>query len=172
MSVHEVDVTLSSHTIYEGSGSPGADIRVAQAAIEAFKLALKELGEPVPENGYRVILSVEGLELEVRQGPTTTVTNYGTPAPVEEIATFLDEGHPDDLDSIVLPADGVAFTAEELDALRVGYRVYDHTGDRWQKRAAGDWVFVSSLGRESSALTMAAEELADVWGPLTREAPE
>lgn len=148
------------------------DPREAEAIIAAFLTALDELDVEVPANSYRSLVTRSGLQIEVFDDAGPTVTHYGTPAPVEEIATFLVEGHPDDLDSIVLPADGVAFTAEELDALRVGYRVYDRTGDRWQKRAAGDWAFVSSLGREPSALTMAAEELADVWGPLTREAPE
>lgn len=87
MSVHENDQTVSHITIL---GDPTlASVSVAESAVAAFKLALKELGELVPANDVRAVLTTSGLRLEVTAAPTTTVEHYGTPAPVEDIAEFI-----------------------------------------------------------------------------------
>ncbi|WP_036959331.1 hypothetical protein, partial [Promicromonospora kroppenstedtii] len=65
-----------------------------QAAIYAFKTALRELGEPVPANDVRAVLTTLGPPPGGHRAPTTTVEHYGTPAPVEEIAEFIGDEKP------------------------------------------------------------------------------
>lgn len=87
MSLHENDQTVSYIPL---SGDPTiGSVRVAEEAVKAFKTALRELGEPVPANDVRAVLTTSGLRLEVTAAPATTTEHYGTPAPVEEIAEFI-----------------------------------------------------------------------------------
>lgn len=87
MSVHENDQTVS--VVHLIADPTLASVSAAESAVAAFKLALKELGERVPANDVRAVLTTSGLRLEVTAAPTTTVEHYGTPAPVEEIAEFI-----------------------------------------------------------------------------------
>jgi hypothetical protein len=87
VSLHENDQTVSYIPL---SGDPTiGSARVAEEAVKAFKTALRELGECVPANDVRAVLTTSGLRLEVTAAPATTTEHYGTPAPVEEIAEFI-----------------------------------------------------------------------------------
>src|SRR5690606_35064673 len=92
VSVHENDQTVS-HIPLSGDPTVGS-VRVAEEAVKALKTALRELGEPVPANDVRAVLTTSGLRLEVTAAPSTTVEHYGTPAPVDEVAEFLGEKEP------------------------------------------------------------------------------
>lgn len=144
--------------------------REAEQVIAAFLIALSELTDEAPANSYRAVATRSGLQIEVFDD-APGVRTYGTPAPVEEVVAFLGEAEAA-RSRIALPADGEAFTAEELDTLRGGYRIYDHAGDRWEKRTQGDWAYVRPASDSpSDSLVYSSSVLADTWGPLTREAP-
>jgi hypothetical protein len=87
VSVHENDQTVSHITVL--ADPTLASVTAAESAVAAFKLALRELGEPVPANAVRAVLTTSGLRLEVTAAAVATREHYGTPAPVEEIAEFI-----------------------------------------------------------------------------------
>lgn len=157
MSVHENDKTVS---IVPLVGNPDlATVAAADSAIAAFRLALKELGEPVPANDVRAVLTTSGLRLEVTAAPTTTVEHYGTPAPVAEIAEFIgDEPTAEATHELSVGA---------LDRLPVGARVRDMDGDTWTKEEGLTW----SLGDVANS-RRTSEYLYDVWGPIDLPDPK
>lgn len=154
MSVHENDKTVAHIAMI---GNPElATVVAAESAVAAFKLALKELGERVPANDVRAVLTTSGLRLEVTAAPTTSVEHYGTPAPVEEIAEFIAGKH---------------YSAEALSLLHPGKRVVDRSGDVWEKVDARRWVFVNpETNRVGSSNALPCEALVEFWGPIGAEA--
>src|SRR5690606_13321054 len=87
VSLHENDQTVSYIPL---SGDPTiGSVRGAEEAVKAFKTALRELGEYVPANDVRAVLTTSGLRLEVTAAPATTTEHHGTPAPADEIAELI-----------------------------------------------------------------------------------
>lgn len=148
MSVHENDQTVS-HIPLSGDPTVGS-VRVAEEAIKAFKTALRELGEPVPANDVRAVLTTSGLRLEVTEAPSSTVEHYGTPAPVEEIAEFI----------------GDAPQAETLFDEPAPFKVGDKvriTGD------TQDWGHKRAPGTEGEVVRLLDETALVATDPTRRE---